>query len=47
MVISLSCFFNLLSFNSGLDLEGKNIKLLVFVSTLILRTFFQAFKHKS
>jgi len=47
VVILLSGFFNLLSLNSGLDLEGKNIKLLGFISTLILRNFFQAFKHKS
>ena len=33
MVNSLSGLLNFLSLNSGLDLEGKNIKLLVFVST--------------
>jgi hypothetical protein len=47
VLILLSGFFNLLSFNAGLDLEGKNIKLLIFVSTLILPNLFQAFKHKS
>ena len=31
----LSCIFNFLLFNSGLDLKGKNIKLFVFFSDII------------